>query len=87
MATELSPRVHAIFGTLGRTITSLREAAGLTIPQLGRKARMPAQKIADLEAGTCNVYLQDVLRLAKALDVSVSELLRETDWFYGFAPT
>ena len=61
---------------LSRMIQTLREAKGLTQRDLATKAKVTAAYIAQLEVGARKNPSLDVLRrLAKALGVSVTELL------------
>ena len=61
---------------MGALIKSLRIAAGLNQPELAKKANVSTAYIGQLEAGQKRNPSLDVLkRIAKALGVSLAELL------------
>jgi XRE family transcriptional regulator, master regulator for biofilm formation len=62
---------------LSRMIQTLREAKGLTQRDLASKAKITAGYVALLELGVKkNPSLEVLQRIAKALGVSVAELLK-----------
>ncbi len=62
---------------LSRVIQTLREAKGMTQRDLAAKAKVTAGYVAQLELGVRkNPSLEVLQRLAKALGVPVTELLR-----------
>lgn len=67
-----------IYRTFGRQVRSYRARAGLTLEQLGEKAGISGAFVAHIEAGRKNASLATVRKIARALEISVSELLAET---------
>jgi len=53
----------------------LREAQGLSLRKLGERSGVHYTKLIKMEAGTVDPRLSTVCRVAKALGVTVSELL------------
>ena len=63
---------------LGKRIRELRRAAGLSQPELARRASISASYISQLEtAGRRNCTMEVVRGLARALEYPVVDLLRE----------
>jgi transcriptional regulator with XRE-family HTH domain len=61
---------------LSTVLRERREAVGMTQLQLAKKSKVPQGYISELEAGTKkNPGLAVLKRLARALDVPLSELL------------
>ena len=60
--------------TLGKNVRERRKAAGLTQERLAEEAGLHRTYIADVEGGSRNVSILNVLRIARALKISVSEL-------------
>ncbi len=60
---------------LGRTLTQLREAKGLSQADLAHKAKLAREHVNRLEAGRHGPTLAVLQRLAKALGVPVTKLL------------
>lgn len=62
--------------SLGQRLRDIREAKGMTQEEVAAKAKMKYQAVARLElGGTLNPRIDTVRALAKALGVSVSELI------------
>ena len=59
----------------GEQVWKLRKARGLSQEELAELAEMHRNYIGGIERGERNVALLNILRLAKALGVSLSELL------------
>jgi transcriptional regulator with XRE-family HTH domain len=59
----------------GRNLRQLREARGLTQQQIARMASVPRATWAHLESGEANPTLTVLHRVARALGVSIEELL------------
>lgn len=59
----------------GEQVRRLRKARGLSQEELAELADMHRNYIGGIERGERNVALLNILRLAKALGVSLSELL------------
>lgn len=60
---------------LADNLRRLRKQAKLTQAQLAQRARLPRQTLAHMEQPTSNPSVQSVLAVARALAVSVDELL------------
>jgi ribosome-binding protein aMBF1 (putative translation factor) len=60
---------------LGKRIRSLREAKQMTQLDLGLLCNNHAEQIGRIERGQHNVTICSLLYIAKALEISVSELL------------
>jgi transcriptional regulator with XRE-family HTH domain len=61
----------------GRTIRRLREAKGLTQATLAQRVGLTREHLLRIEGGTTNLpTLAAAIRLAKALDVTVNDLLK-----------
>lgn len=58
----------------GRRVRTLRERIGLSQEQLADKAGIHRTYIGGVERGERNLGLKNVIRIAKALGVSVTEL-------------
>ncbi len=71
MQTQL-PRALRAFGL---NVRKRREARGLTQERAGEKANLDPTYISGIERGVRNPSLLSICRLAKALGVSVSELV------------
>lgn len=64
----------------GSTLRALRLARGLTQEQLAERAQVHRTYLASIEAGHRNVAIVNVVYLARALDVTPSDL------FSAFTP-
>ncbi len=60
---------------LGETVKAMRRRLGLTQEELAWRANLHRTYIADIERGARNVTLRSMESLAKALELSVGELL------------
>ncbi len=60
---------------LGRNLKLLRDARGLTQSQIAKLAGLPRATWANLESGAANPTLSVLHRVARALQVSIEELL------------
>lgn len=61
----------------GKSIRKRRLALGLSQEKLGEKARLHWTYIGGIERGERNVSLVNIARIAAALGVTASELLKE----------
>lgn len=59
---------------LGRRIQDLRQKAGLTQAQLAEKSDLSLKYIGEIERGKGNPSLSSLENLAKALDISLTEM-------------
>ena len=60
--------------SFGRTVRSKRAALGLSQEDLAARAGLHRTYISDVERGTRNISLENIEKLAEALDLSVSRL-------------
>lgn len=61
---------------LGRNVRSFREKKKLTQEVLGERAELHTTYVSDIERGVRNPSIASVIRLAKALETTVSDLCR-----------
>jgi transcriptional regulator with XRE-family HTH domain len=59
---------------MGRRFKTLREAAGLSQPQLAKAAEVPVASLRGWEQGRRTPLFDAAVRVAEALDVSLDEL-------------
>ena len=64
-----------IAGNLADTVSTLREARGLTQAQIAKTAGIARPTWANVESGGANPTLEVLLRISEALQVSVEELI------------
>ena len=60
----------------GENVRTRRKAAGWTQEEFGEKADLHRTYVADVEMGFRNISLLNVVKIAGALGISVSELCR-----------
>ena len=65
-------RVQAAFG---QNVRKWREAKQMTQEVLAERAALHRTYISDIERGTRNLGIENVVRLAKALDISPAKLM------------
>jgi len=63
-------------GVLGRAVRKRRRQLGLSQERLGEVADLHRTYIADVERGARNLSLLSIVKIARALGVSPSQLLR-----------
>jgi transcriptional regulator with XRE-family HTH domain len=63
----------------GRAVRVRREELGLTQEDLADRAGIHRTYISDIERGTRNLSLINIERLARALQVQLSELFRQVE--------
>ena len=68
---------------LGKRVRKLREELGLSQEELGFKSGLHRTYISDIERGTKNPTIVTIDTLAKALEMSISELF-EGVWASNF---
>lgn len=62
---------------LGKTLRKLRKEAGLSQEELGFKSKIHRTYIGAIERGEQNVSVDNIHKLAKALQISPSQLLEK----------
>jgi len=60
----------------GDAVKSRRQSAGISQEQLAERAGLHRTYVGDIERGTRNISLRNIVRLAGALGCTPSELLR-----------
>ena len=68
------PGDQALLNELGRRLRSGREAAGLTVSELGRRAEVSRRTVTEVEAGRANPSILKLSRLARVLRLSMAQL-------------
>lgn len=68
-------QIEALAGNLAANLRYIRERRGLTQVQLARLASLPRSTVSQVETGAGNPTLAVLARLARALAVSIEELL------------
>jgi len=63
--------------TFGKRLRELREAKGISQEALAYEAGLDRTYISSIERGKRNVSLENIERLAKALDVKIRKLVEE----------
>lgn len=72
---QMSRRARSL-ASFGQNVRKIRGASGLTQERLADKADLDPTYISGIERGVRNPSLLIISRLAKALDVSLSELCK-----------
>jgi transcriptional regulator with XRE-family HTH domain len=63
----------------GRNVRKRREVIDLTQEELAEKASLDRTYINDIERGARNLSLSSIIRIAKALGTTVSDLCHDID--------
>src|ERR1044071_4817223 len=74
---DLKTFSRAYLANFGDRVRTLRERQGVTLRQLAQLSGLSDRYIIQVEQGTANPSLESVLRLARALQTSVTGLLPE----------
>lgn len=72
-------RDESIKIAFGRALRELRAEAGLSQEQLAAKARLNRTYVGDVERGERNIAIVNMQKLAKALGIRLSEIVREME--------
>lgn len=70
----MPPRRSPVLVDFGRRVRTLRDARGWSQEELAEKAGIHRTYIGGIERGLRNVALLNIVRIAHALDLSVSDL-------------
>jgi transcriptional regulator with XRE-family HTH domain len=73
------PKRDSILATFGQKVRELREARDFTQETLAEKADLDRTYISDIERGTRNPGIKNVVRLARALGIPTAKLLEGVD--------
>ena len=68
-----------ILKKLSEHIVKLRKEQGITSAEFARRCDMERSNIVRIETGRANLTFYNLLRIAKALKISVSELIKDFD--------
>ena len=71
----IMPTNHILLKKFGDRVRSLRNQAGISQEKLAELAEIHRTYVSGIERGERNVSLINIMRLASALDVSVSKLM------------
>lgn len=63
--------------TIGKAIRKLRLSRGLSQEELGAEAELDRTYISDIELGTRNFGIKNLLKIARALKVTAVYLLKD----------
>ena len=75
--------VHAFLTRLGAQLRGLREARGLALAEVARRAEVSRRYLTEAEAGRANPSVEVLRRLAAALETSAAELLAGAEGGHG----
>jgi transcriptional regulator with XRE-family HTH domain len=70
------PKHDKILTEFGRNVSRLRSDAGLSQDKLAEKADLDRTYLSGIERGVRNPGIKSVLRIARALDVSLDKLCK-----------
>ena len=69
------PNTDPVLRAFGLSVKRYREAVKLTQEQLAEKADLDRTYLSDVERGTRNLGIKNVVRLATALGITAAELM------------
>lgn len=72
-------KVDPVLGAFGESVKKWREARKLTQESLAEKAGLDRTYLSDIERGLRNPGIKNIARLAKALNLTTSELCKGVD--------
>ena len=70
------PKRNPVLAAFGQNVRKRRDQKALTQEALAEKAELDRTYISDVERGARNVSMMSMLRIARALGTTVSELTR-----------
>ena len=73
------PKPDPVLRAFGFSVKKHREAKGLTQKALAEKADLDRTYLSDVERGTRNLGIKNIVRLAKALRITTSALCEGLD--------
>lgn len=73
------PKSEKDLKLIGETIRALREKKEFSQEKLGAEAGLDRTYISDIELGTRNFGIKNLIKLAKSLDVKPSYLLKSIE--------
>ncbi len=66
---------------IGKKLRDVRESKDMTINMISRSCQINRNTISRIENGSAGAELQNVIKLAVALDIPLHELFSEVDYF------
>lgn len=63
--------------TIGKAVRKLRLSKGLSQEELGAEAELDRTYVSDIELGTRNFGIKNLIKIAKALKVTAISLLKD----------
>jgi transcriptional regulator with XRE-family HTH domain len=69
-------RDEALIKAFGEHVRKLRKERGLTLESLAGKGGIDARQLSYIELGQTNVTISTINALAKAFNISISELIK-----------
>ncbi|AZA63107.1 XRE family transcriptional regulator [Chryseobacterium indoltheticum] len=72
----MSDNFTATYKTVGNALKKKRKEKGLTQRQLADRAEIDRSKISDMENGKEDFQFSTLLKLCRALDMNVAEILK-----------
>ena len=70
------PKPDPILCAFGKNVRTFRERQGLTQVALAQKANIDRSYLCDVERGTRNISIQNIVRLATAMGTTAAKLCR-----------
>jgi transcriptional regulator with XRE-family HTH domain len=67
----------AVLVDLGRVLRAARDRADLTQEDLAERSKIDVKRIQRIEAGTVNVTIKTLVKIASALNLTLWQLLNE----------
>jgi transcriptional regulator with XRE-family HTH domain len=64
----------------GEHIRALRKRKGLTVAKFAREAFLETSNVAKIEGGSANLTLWSMIKISKALGISLSELIEDFEF-------
>lgn len=62
---------------IGKNITKFRKQKGITSKELGYQCDMEKSNLIPIEKGRINVTISTLVKIAKALDIEVTDLFKK----------
>ena len=72
----INVRNEALIKAFGKHVRELRNSQGLTMEQLAALAGIDYRQLSYIELGQVNITISSIYALAKAFNISISELLK-----------
>lgn len=72
----INVRDEVLIKAFGKHVRELRKKQGLTMEKLAALANIDYRQLSYIELGEVNITLSSIYALAKAFDISISELLK-----------